>query len=89
MIIRFLEVLAPGSEKPRVRRYHDTVHPGREKEREREANVSCEKGLKNPECLRVKYVAEKAESRDKTGCGVEVSDFMQALKDLVVTAGKG
>ena len=73
VVIRFLEVLAPCSEKPRVRRYHDAVQPGREKYYEREANISCKKGLKNPERLRVECIAEQAECRNKTSCGVGVS----------------
>lgn len=32
VVVRVLEELAPGSEKSRVRRYYDAVHPGREKE---------------------------------------------------------
>ena len=89
VVIRFLEVLAPDGEKCRVRRHHDAVRPGREKDHERETNVSCEKCLKNPERLRVKCIAEKAEGRNKTGCDVGVSALMQALKRLIVTAGKG
>ena len=61
MVIRFLEVLAPCREKFGVRRHHDAVQPGGKKKRECEANVSREKGLKDPERVRFEYVAENAE----------------------------
>lgn len=66
VIVCFLEVLAPYSENVGVRRYHDAVQPARKEKEERETNVSCEKGLKDPECVRFEYVSEKAEGQSKT-----------------------
>ena len=70
VIICFLEVLASCSENPRVRRYHDAVHPGRKKDRECETNVSRENGLKNPERLRFEDISENAEGQNKASCNV-------------------
>lgn len=63
VIVGLLEVLASCGEKFRVRRYHDAVQPARKKEYECETNVSCEKGLKNPEPVRFKYVSESAKGK--------------------------
>lgn len=76
VIIRFLEVLAPHSEDFRVWRYHNTVQPGRKKKHERETDVSCEKRLKDPECVRFEYVAEDAEGESETSCDAGVSSLM-------------
>lgn len=73
MIVRFLEVLAPCGEKLRVGRHHDAVQPARKKKQECETYVSCKKGLKNPECMRFKYVSEKAEGQSETSCDSVVS----------------
>ena len=88
VIIRFFEILAPGSEKTRVRGHYDAVHPRREKEQKRETNVSREKGLENPERSRVKYVTEEAEGRNETSCHVRVSALMRALKKHVVVTAR-
>ena len=89
VIVRVLEELTPGSEKSRVWGYHNAVHPGRKKEQECETNVPREKGLKNPERLRVECVAKNAEGRNKTSCGAGVSARMQASKKtLYLLQGK-
>jgi len=63
VVISFFEILASCGEKFRVRRYHNAVQPARKKEPECETNVSCEKGLKDPEPVRFKYVSESAEGK--------------------------
>jgi len=68
VIVGFLEVLASCGEKVRVWWYHNAVQPARKKERECETNVSCEKGLKNPEPVGFKYVAESSEGKSQTSC---------------------
>ena len=80
VIVRFLEELAPGGEKRRIRRYHDAVHPGREKKQKCETNVSREKGLKNPERVRFKCVSENGEGRNKASCDVGISTLVKTLK---------
>ena len=73
VIIGFLEVLASCGEKFRVRRHHDAVQPARKQEHECETNVPCKKGLKDPEPVRFKYVAESAEGKSQTSCEESVS----------------
>jgi hypothetical protein len=60
VIIGFFEVLGSYCEKLRVWRNNNTVKPAWEKQQERKTDVSCKKGLKNPERLRLKNVSEKA-----------------------------
>jgi len=89
VIICFLEVFAPCGEKLRVRRYHDTVKPTWKKKQKCKADVSCEKCLKNPEHMRLKYISKKAEGQSKTSCNVVVSASMPSKKKLQLTARKG
>lgn len=88
VIVRFLEELAPGGEKRRVRRYHDAVHPGREKKQKCETNVSREKGLKDPERVRFKYVSENGEGRNKASCDVGISICVNVKKNVYLLQGK-
>ena len=73
VIVGFLEVLASCGEKVRVWWYHNSVQPARKEERECETNVSREKGLKDPEPVRFKYVAESAEGKSQTSYEENVS----------------
>jgi hypothetical protein len=66
VIVRLFEVLAPYSKKLRVRRYHNAVQPTWKEKEEREANVSGEKGLEDPECTRFEYVSKEAEGQSET-----------------------
>ena len=73
MIVGFLKVLASCGEKVRVWWHYNAVQPARKEKRKCEANVSCEKGLKDPEPVRFKYVAESAEGKSQTGYEENVS----------------
>ena len=68
VIVCFFKVFGPSSEKPRIRRYHDAINPAWKENQKHKTDVSREKGLKNPERVRVKYVSEKAKGQNKAGC---------------------
>ena len=73
VVVRFLEVLAPYGEKLRVGRDHDAVKPAWKKKKEGKADVPREKGLKDPEGVRLKYVSEEAKGQGETSCDLVVS----------------
>lgn len=80
VIICFLEVLAPRSEQLRIRRYHDAVQPTRKKKQERNTDVSREEGLKDPECVRLKYISKKAKGQGESSCNLSIRALALAPK---------
>ena len=75
MIVRFLKVFASCGEELRVGRHHDAVQPAREEKQECKADVSCEKSLKNPECMRFEDVSQNSKGQSETSCDLVVSSL--------------